>query len=341
MIWRRLLGAALIVIGAVALVHGLAGSSWMRWNMNAFEWADRLGWAGETFELQRTIEVRETSRISIVTNGANIELTESGTDRIRVRAHGTIDAKDKERISLVVEPDGTALRLGLDMPRRFPFGIGMRRATLTVELPPGQWEQIAVTARSGNVTIDGVSAAELAADIGSGNLTARNVDAARLRHHAGSGNATMTGIRAEQVELSLGSGNLNVREYFAERIVFHGGSGNAAFIDGSGSLDGELASGNFRLQAGELDRDVQLRTGSGNVRVKLTQPPDALTVDFDSGSGRGTIEWDGFMHDEERHRSRNRVRGAFGMDARSGDEGEDGGVTLTVRTGSGNFTLER
>lgn len=131
------------------------------------------------------------------------------------------------------------------------------------------------------------------------------------------------------VDVETGSGNITIDGLETDSLAFDAGSGNVKLIDGQAEIKGKVGSGNILVETRELLHDADLKTGSGNVTVKLAERPESLHVDYRGGSGQGRIQWDGFVYELESD-ERDVVKGSFGS----------GEVQLYVRTGSGNFTLK-
>jgi len=264
-------------------------------------------------QVNKTIAAAGIDSIDLSAGSADVEIVPGDAEQIRANLHGRAGTLTAKRIQVRAQTRGDTLYVSLERPGGWLFGgiFGWMtaRLTLTVELPEKQWKALQVAAASGNIRLSQIRSDQLSARTGSGKIALENAENGGIALRTGSGDITANHFRADKMTAETGSGDIRL-------------------TDGEAKLTGQTGSGNIRLETDALRRDADLRTGSGDVDVRLASAPSSLAVDVRTGSGSERIEWDGFAAEEK---SRSVLRGAFG----------DGGVKLTVRTGSGDFTLGR
>jgi lia operon protein LiaG len=213
-------------------------------------------------------------------------------------------------------------------------------ADMTVRVPEGK--TVAVYLGAGRMSASGVNA-KLALRGGPGPISADNMRGA-LFVHAGSGHIEVRSAQGE-VELMTGSGGVDVSDVRGTSLTVGTGSGGVEAADvqvaraelhtGSGGItarsfaapDLEANAGSGRVELGLTSdvRSLNIRTGSGGVRVRMPQNVGA-TIDIDTGSGG--IDTEGFEVVTQRHR-RNHLSGKIG----------NGAGRIEISTGSGGVRL--
>lgn len=318
---RSLLGLILVVIGIVGLVYVVSSGGKSPLNGLASFW-------GKEIDITETFDVSEMDNIQIGSGSVNLIVEEGSGSEAVVRLEGTASSSIAKKLRLASDRVGTSLQLGVEGMDGFHFGINWTRLTMTVELPPKQWNKFEAKVGSGNVKLSDVRAERIETKVGSGNLQVRSVEGGKLTVQTGSGNIRLDDLDVSDIETKTGSGNVDLVGFRADDLQIDVSSGNVNLKDGIARFKVKTSSGNIRLETENLLHDAQLKTGSGNINVELGRDPGSLAVKYRGGSGRGRIHKDGFSYDRKSEDG-DSIEGAFG----SGD------ITLDVQTGSGNFNL--
>ncbi|MFS0727459.1 DUF4097 family beta strand repeat-containing protein [Paenibacillus sp. 1P07SE] len=333
---RRLMGVVLVVVGIVAIISMWGGGS-----------LGNLGFgSGGEVDLSERLNASEAERLRIDVRSADVRLVPTDSDEVHAQLVGyqrgfTIGSKRPE---LTMRERGGAIEVSAR--QQSGFGLSFNDIDLIVEVPRRQWQELAVKAGSGDLELSELKADLLRLNTGSGDISFLELEAATGDFGTGSGHISGEQIQAENLVIKTGSGDIEMGRVYGGDASFNTGSGdieingyelrqltvNASSGDielqgGTAQVKGRTGSGNIDMDVAELRHDTSLHTGSGNVKVELDHEPQSLEVRYDGGSGRGSIEWDGFIQDGN---SDKRIRGAFGS----------GEVLLEVRTGSGDFTLD-
>lgn len=333
---KRLMGVVLVVIGVIVLVSMWRGGSLEGWGIGA---------AGNV-NISKSQDASEAERLRITVGSADVQVVPVDSNEVKVHLHGgqrgfTLGSNKPD---VTVRQRGGAIEV--QVQQQSGFGISFGNLKLTVEVPRRQWQEFATTAGSGDLSITEVSADLLRLSTGSGDITVQDIDAVTGAWDTGSGSVDGLQIQVEklivktgsgevelgqvyggEVTLQTGSGDINVDNYELLKLTVNASSGDIELQDGTAPIEGKTDSGDIDIEVDELRQDTTLQTGSGNVNVELAREPQSLEVRYDGGSGRGSIDWSGFVQDGD---DRKRIRGAFG----------NGDVLLEVRTGSGDFKLD-
>jgi Putative adhesin len=180
---------------------------------------------------------------------------------------------------------------------------------------------------SGDQTISGTRGnADL--QTGSGDMKLEQITG-EVRVETGSGNVRARSIQGP-VHGSTGSGDVEIEETGSNGDVdMRTGSGNLTVRGVHGTFRGETGSGDVTSE-GDITGPWEIRTGSGNVHVRL---PSNAAFEANLSTSSGSLEVNAPVTTtvqgrvEEMHKSiRGQVRG--------------GGPMLTVRTGSGDIHIQ-
>lgn len=277
-------------LGIILIAAGIAGI-FLAMNHSNISFGNLITFSSSDVNIVKTVDASDIHDIEIIAGSSDISVVRGSSDQIEARLTGTVSSNRVKDIKLDVDTKGDSLKLEADLGSGISIGVMYSDVNLTVELPEKVWDSIAV-------------------ETGSGNINAEQIDSGTIK-------------------LSAGSGNVELVRYSADKLTFDVGSGNVDLIDGQSALKGETSSGNITVQTEDLTQDTILEAGSGEVMVQVDKEPESLEVDFEGGSGEGSVDWNG-MKAVTIDDDGSILKGTFG----SGD------ALLKVRTGSGNFTLK-
>lgn len=234
--------------------------------------------------------IQKPEALTLDLEGVTTVVVEMGADTLHVvgaaDADGVLQGRacassDKRMalLSLKQERHGDRLTLTLERAHRaitISFGSDYAYHDVSVKIPPTL--AIELHMGSGDAAIDNVAA--LSADLGSGDLEARQI-AGTLRIAVGSGDVVANTVGALQLD-SVGSGDVSVDGVAADTRIGSVGSGDVSVRDGRGAVAIDtLGSGDITLHG--VNGNVELeRMGSGDLYV--TDIDGDVTVHH-SGSG--------------------------------------------------------
>ena len=270
-----------------------------------------------------------------VSGPANLEvLTHSGDIIVRSGPAGTISITGKIHVgetwllgdrnadvkSLESNPpirqDGNSVRIDY---------VNMRNIAIDYEITAPAETTISTHTGSGDQTLDGLRS-RVTLESGSGDVRLSHIEG-EMSVHTGSGDVVADDVSGPFTG-EAGSGDIRLHDRSGD-VRIHTGSGNIEAHDLSGGLRAEAGSGDVSAD-GKIGGDWELRTGSGNVNLRL--PSDAA-FDVEARTSSGSLHIDSPVTmtvqgnvGREQHAISGKVRG--------------GGHLLSVHTGSGDIHID-
>ena len=295
----------------------------------------------ERGSFDRSLKVAGAVDLEVQTGSGSITVRTGSVDVVEV--HATIKAGGLNALEKVkrieanppIEQNGNSIRIG-----QINDDSLRRNVSISYDLVVPAQTQLRAHSGSGQVTVDGVKG-PVTADTGSGGVTINNVGG-EVRAHTGSGGIDLDNIqgmtRAETGSGSIramkiagafeghtGSGHVTLSQAAQGDVHVETGSGSVELDNVRGALRAETGSGNISA-AGEATGSWYVQTGSGSVSLRL--PPQA-GFDLYAHTGSGSITTDRAIT----------MQGSFNKHELRGKVG-GGGVSLELRTGSGNITVQ-
>ncbi|WP_379361426.1 MULTISPECIES: DUF4097 family beta strand repeat-containing protein [unclassified Paenibacillus] len=317
---RQLVGGILVIVGIIGVTYVINADEG-----TPYETVKNL--VSKKIYEEQSYDLDDIKRIAIYDKSLDIILSRGSSDQAVVRMEGTVSKTVKDNYKLENKREGDTLHIG--STSRNGWFLGWSSVKINIELPERQWEEVAVSTVSGNITADQLEAGTLSLKTTSGSIHAKVLEATELTAKTISGNIKLEEAVSRSTNLKSTSGNVSIEQFKADQLTLITTSGNIKALEGNAEYEAETSSGNILIEAEHLLEDANLKTKSGNVTVELDQDPESLAVDFKAGSGYGKIRKSGFSF-EDKDEDGDRLIGAFGS----------GKTELYVRTGSGNFTLK-
>lgn len=318
---NKALGTLLVLIGALALVF-------LFWNNGSNSIA---GWfSGFTKEVhdKRTFSADEFSNFTIDSNSLDVQIVQGSGDDIVVTLDGRATKGMAKDLLLKADKDGDTLKLALETDRGIRFGFNWSNVKLMVALPERSWQSLTAKLNSGDIVMDTGQFDSVDLRTNSGDIDARSTTvSSKLQLKANSGDLELEEITAGTILLETNSGDIEMDRYQSELTEFEVGSGDVVLENGFGEHKGETGSGDIHLSADYLTHDTNLKAGSGDISISLSEEPTSLSVQFTTGSGDAIIRKSGFSKNGKN--GEKDVNGQFG----------NGEQQLTARTGSGDIVL--
>ncbi len=235
----------------------LIGLYWIFTNFINFDWLpfgrseQQVAVTDEVGSIEIDVSSLSTTIIPEKRDDIKAELTGQGT--VRVNRSG-------DRITI------TAKQKWFNF---FSFG----REELRIYLPEDYQDSMKINLGSGNIHFSGESKNNpmildnLSIDIGSGNITLRNLKVDHFEHDGSSGNVDITSLTTKTGKFEISSGSLDLDDY-------------------SGKLQAELSSGELSVEMKKLVDDIDIEVSSGTVNLDL---PDNASFTLNGKSSSGNI----------------------------------------------------
>ena len=321
-----LLFAAVIILCA-ALISVLSAVSALKRGGGGMQF---FSFGGGRAELRNTIEVKasQADRLKLIYGSKNVKIYPSEDDRVIVKEY--LYSNRPEARASVTYGDGEVLIEGAGVNTFVVFGFFWGEGErIEVYVPEKGLEEFWVETGSGNITFQ-AGAVEvkktIRAEARSGNIKWQKSTAEEIFLQAGSGNVKAEALKGN-ISLRTGSGNIS-GENLEGALHVQAGSGNITLKEVSGSGNVEAGSGNVNVNALEVTGDIAIRTNSGNNSLEI---PGDLSFHFQADTGSGNIHTD--FEDQLSYNK----KGNHG----EGDVGDGGGLTISMKAGSGNVRIRR
>lgn len=208
----------------------------------------------------------------------------------------------------------------------FYFGLsGGER--IEVYIPENVLSELSIESGSGNISGEHggvVETGSLAVTTGSGNIRWKNTDVEEISFQAGSGNVNLADIKGE-IRIQTGSGNIS-GELFNGNVSVSAGSGNITLTEFAGGGTITAKSGNLKVVTSQVDSDIRMQTGSGNMKLEL---PKDLQFRLEIQTGSGNIHTD-FDEALSFNKKGNSAQGTMG---------EEPDISISLEANSGNVRV--
>ncbi len=283
---------------------------------------------GKKAELRNTIELStsEVNSLNLDYGSKNIVVYSTSDEKITIKEFLYNDRS--ENMALVTYGENNQVTVTGGNVRTivfFSFGIGGER--VEVYIPDKVLSELSIRSGSGNITGEHGGVAEtgsLTVTSGSGNIRWKNIDVEEISFQAGSGNVNLTDIKGE-IGIQTGSGNIS-GELFNGNVSASAGSGNITLTEFAGGGKITAKSGNLKVEASQVDSDIRMQTGSGN--IKLVVPKDLqFHLEIQTGSGNINTDFDEVLSYNKK-----------GNNAQ-GDVGSEPDISISLEANSGNVKL--
>lgn len=171
----------------------------------------------------------------------------------------------------------------------FYFGLGGGER-IEVYIPENVLSKLSIESSSGNISGEHggvIKDGSITVTAGSGNVRWKNTEAKEVSFQAGSGNVNLTDIKGA-IDIQTGSGNIS-GEILNGNVNVSAGSGNITLTEFAGGGTITAKSGNLKVVTSQVDSDIRMQTGSGNMKLEL---PEDLEFCLEIQTGSGNIHTD-------------------------------------------------
>ena len=215
-----------------------------------------------------------------------------------------------EKMKHTVTVTDGILRISLNDTREWMDYLNFywKELSLTVYLPVGEYQSLAVTVSTGNVTVPSdfsfktilihastgdvkcyaSASEELRIRASTGNIKAENLHTGKLVLRASTGNITANNVICDgNVEVNIDTGNLRLIDVTCKDLSCKGDTGNIVLVNvvGSGDFYIKTDTGDIGLDSCDA-ANLVLKSSTGNVTGTLRTPK---TFEADSHTGRENV----------------------------------------------------
>lgn len=249
---------------------------------------------GQRLLAETSFDLENVSIIKIQGRFCNVNIQKGNTNRIEAKITGSGDADDYQ-----FESDLNGDRLYFEVISPNNSWNSIREAYITVTV--NSISELEVSNSSGNVTMKGIDGTTFDIQSTSGNVEIENLTADRLYAKSTSGNVYIKEVNSS-LRAGSTSGNLDISEIKGD-VSAKSTSGNIKIRYFEGPTEAESTSGNIMIANGKgveylkttsgdidgydlmLDREVTLRSTSGDITLSVMNDFEELSFDLNSNSG--------------------------------------------------------
>jgi|GEM_PF-6877580 len=199
---------------------------------------------GSTTPQEWTLDAAPVRRVEIDAPDADVDLFPTTHAEIRVTLTGR---RTREQAEVTVYGDTLRIRVA----RARPIGIYRGSLDLSVALPAKVYDA-------------------LQADLGNGDLKARDLHISEIRVRQGNGWSRLESLRAERIELETRNGDLELKHV-------------------EGLLAARTRNGTIVVTADALEHPMDLETANGDVRLQIGTAPANATLDLNTRNGSTSV----------------------------------------------------
>ncbi|SFJ69499.1 DUF4097 and DUF4098 domain-containing protein YvlB [Halobacillus dabanensis] len=224
---------------------------------------------------EQRIFPEEVRNILLEKMSVDVELMKAEREDVKVTLSGGVKGKDQDRFHLETNHEGEDLRIEV-IEKDTRFGVGLwKNVTLQVEIPQERLGSLMVRTSSGDIDVKGVSTSHSTYESSSGDLTIQGLEHTNMKIQTSSGDVFLNRVQSNHAQISTGSG---------EVIGEHFDPGTGVF---------ETSSGEISIKSKRLSGDMKASTSSGDFNFIVEEPPDSVSVDFQSNSGEVDVVLEG------------------------------------------------
>lgn len=309
-----------VITAVILLTIGLIGVGATLWNGKGFDYSS------VEINQDQSIDAGGVKDIVLSMDGMDVTMAKSSTNEIKVFLTGKASKKLADATKLNIVREGDAVRIGVDT-KASTFGISVFELQARVELPAQQYDSLVLNTESGNLNMAEFAAQSVRIKSYSGKIKLDGVTASTVSLELGSGDAEINHVSADTVELNGKYANVTLEKLTAQKLKVKTGSGGISMRDVEAELELEADSAKIEATMADIAHPMKITTGSGDVTLYTAERPSSATIKFSHGSGKLHNEWDK-------------------QDQPNADKQEtillgDGGVSVDIKTGSGNLTLAK
>ena len=283
---------------------------------------------GKKAELRNTIELStsEVSSLKLDYGSRNIVVYSTSDDKITIKEFLYND-RPENMASVTYEENNQVTVTGGNVRTIVFFSFGIGGEKVEVYIPHNVLSELSIQSGSGNITGEqgGVKEdGDITVTSGSGNIRWKDMAVKEISLQAGSGNINLADLKGD-ISIQTGSGNIS-GDSLSGNVSASAGSGNITLTEFAGGGKITAKSGNLKVEASQVDSDIRMQTGSGNIKLAV---PKNLQFHLEIQTGSGNIHTD-FDEVLSYNKKGNNAQG---------DVGSEPDISISLEANSGNVKL--
>lgn len=284
---------------------------------------------GRNAQLRNTIELStaEVNSLKLEYGSKNVIVCPAAGEKITIKEYLYSDHPEAQA-SVTYRENNEVVVTGGNVHTIVVFGFSINAGErIEVYLPDKALAAFSLQNGSGNITGECGGVTEdgsISITAGSGNIKWAGTEAKELFFQAGSGNIKLAESIGD-IKIQTNSGNIS-GDALKGSLSASAGSGNITLTRFAGGGSISAGSGNLNVEALWVDKDLEMQTGSGNIKLEV---PEELKFHLEINTGSGSIHTD-FDEVLSFHQDGNSAKG---------DIGEEPDINIRLKANSGNVRV--
>lgn len=246
----------------------------------------RNGWDTLKVDEQSSIAVDGVKRIVVHTDSENVRLVQGVGSNVNIHVQGKVSEEYWDSANVKSTVENGTLDIRVKSKDAI-IGINIYSLSISIEVPWLDCESLEVKTDSGDIALNS--------------------------------------LKFDDLKLSTDSGDFELNGMVAKTIALDTDSGDAVLQDTEGALVSRSDSGDLLWNSNQLNWAVDIKSDSGDVTYNLDQEPDNATIQYESDSGDGVLEWG-----DKKLQIGSSLSQVYGS----------GALPISVKTDSGDLTMK-
>lgn len=240
--------------------------------------------AGSRLIGTQAAEMKDITALNIETGSSDVFLIRSDQDELLIKEYAAGWSVKESFIK--VRKDGNRLNVeSMRIKTRRSFGFGSNRRYFEVYLPASYEGSLSLKSASGDIQAESdLVFTRCSVQTASGDISFRDLAADHILLKAASGDISAGRLKGEK-ELSTQSGEIDIDDNVGGSVIT-ASSGDVSLDRTEGNLNIRTESGDIDIKIVDLNGDVEVRCGSGEINCDL---PENIGFQFKAGTNSGDI----------------------------------------------------
>ena len=232
----------------------------------------------------------EISEIKIDTDTWKLSILASSDEKVHISFDGSVSDKANQPTATLQDGFLLVAQKSSDEKLQSQIALG-KKGQITIYLPSSYDGSLEINNEMGDIEADSISATDFQLVNNAGYVTLSHLTADNLKVSSGSGDITVNDSNINNVAIVTSSGYVQLS--------------NTTFND----TEVVTKSGEVNMAQINIDTDISIQTGSGDINLKYQATPDNLDFSVTSGSIDITTRFNGATYNTETTSSRQGIIG--------------------------------
>lgn len=266
------------------------------WNLFGFN--RNLKWI--EFDEEKFVEIDSQKNINITSPFVDIKVISEDRDDIKITCYGKMKANIVPELK--INKKSNEIEVKLEAEKTNSYTITESDALLKIFVPTSYGEGIKVIGSSSDIYVEDITLKEIKLDSSSGDIYINNTKGENLVLSSSSGDIEASSLNGDNLILSSSSGDIDmvnsigsvdlvsksgdieVSGLDGDNLTLSSSSGYIDIVNSIGNIDLESSSGDIRLNNKNNDKNIKIKTSSGNAYINFSKDA-SYTINGKTSSG--------------------------------------------------------